>query len=267
VIAFELDFRSFSGTPDVIQSLWIGERLSRMEQLSIRSFLHHGHPFHLYVYDDIGNAPAGTVLCDASKILPREAIFRYRDHDSYAGFANYFRYKLLLERGGWWVDTDMVCLKPFDFRSEYVFSSQRTEEGTEVVNVGAIKAPQGSPFAARAWAICESRDPASITWGETGPLLAASIVTELGLDRFVRSADTFCPVDYMEWERILNTAGIRFGRETYGVHLWNELWRRAGVDKDARHDECLYVELQRRYGGRARSGLARLREFLARSAT
>ena len=73
---------------------------------------------------------------------------QYRDHDSYAGFSNYFRYTLLLERGGWWVDTDLICLRPFDFDDEYVFSSQLAppgDGGGEQVNVGAIKAPAGSP--------------------------------------------------------------------------------------------------------------------------
>ena len=40
-------------------------------------------------------------------------IFRYRDNGSYAGFANFFRYELLRKRGGWWVDLDTICLRPF----------------------------------------------------------------------------------------------------------------------------------------------------------
>src|SRR6185369_8186785 len=113
--------------------------------------------------------------------------------------------KLLLERGGWWVDTDMICLKPFDFDTEYVFSSQRNEEGLEVVNVGAIKAPPGSQFAARAWAACQAKDPQNLVWGETGPLLAADTIAQLGLENYVRSADTFCPIDYTHWEQLLNS--------------------------------------------------------------
>ena len=35
-------------TSDVIQSLWIGDRLSVMERLCIQSFLDQGHQFHLY---------------------------------------------------------------------------------------------------------------------------------------------------------------------------------------------------------------------------
>lgn len=105
----------------VIQSLWIGESLSVMEQLSITSFLSNGHEFHLYAYDDVKNVPEGTVLKDASEIISPDKIFKYKDHDSYAGFANLFRYTLLLERGQWWVDTDVVCLSPLDFKQRYVF--------------------------------------------------------------------------------------------------------------------------------------------------
>ena len=37
----------------IIQSLWIGQRLSDLERLCIRSFLQKGHPFHLYTYNEI----------------------------------------------------------------------------------------------------------------------------------------------------------------------------------------------------------------------
>ena len=38
---------------DILQSLWLGKRLSVMEQLSIRSFLDQGYSFHLYTYQDV----------------------------------------------------------------------------------------------------------------------------------------------------------------------------------------------------------------------
>src|SRR4051812_6131780 len=97
-----------SGPRVIIQSLWIGARLSTMERLSIASFLHHGHDYHLFTYGPVEGIPPGTVVQDACEILTESRIFQYRDHASYAGFANFFRYKLLLERGGWWVDTDAV---------------------------------------------------------------------------------------------------------------------------------------------------------------
>src|SRR5258707_1370507 len=104
---------------DIVQSLWVGDRLSVMEQLCIASFLRNGHSFHLYVYQETAGIPEGTVVLDGTKILPASRIFTYREHNTYAGFANFFRYKLLLEKGGWFVDADTICLKPFDFRKEY----------------------------------------------------------------------------------------------------------------------------------------------------
>jgi hypothetical protein len=43
----------------LIQSLWIGPELSRLEQLSIASFLKNGHPYELHVYDELPGIPAG----------------------------------------------------------------------------------------------------------------------------------------------------------------------------------------------------------------
>ena len=57
-------------TYPVIQSLWVGEKLSVMEILSISSFLQKGHPFHLYVYDDVKGVPDGVnIECDATSPL------------------------------------------------------------------------------------------------------------------------------------------------------------------------------------------------------
>jgi hypothetical protein len=105
----------------IIQGLWIGGKLSIMEQLSISSFIKNGHEYHLYVYDEVKNIPAVTVIKDGNEILPSSRIFTYQSgwvKGSYAGFADSFRFHLLKNKGGWWVDTDIICLKPFNFASE-----------------------------------------------------------------------------------------------------------------------------------------------------
>ena len=135
-----------------------------MERLSLASFLANGHPYHLFVYDNVKHVPAGAIIEDANAVLPASMIFKYKDVDSYAGFSNYFRYKLLLERGGWWVDTDMVCLRPFDFVDDnYVFASEITDLGAEVITSGVIKAPPGGPLIKFAWETCLSKDPREIS--------------------------------------------------------------------------------------------------------
>ena len=97
-----------------IQSLWMGGAFAD-GTASIAPFLAHGHEYHLYSYGEVGGLPKGAVLKNAEEILPKAAIFQYQQHPSYSGFSNFFRYRLLLWKGGWWVDIDVVCLKPFAF--------------------------------------------------------------------------------------------------------------------------------------------------------
>ncbi|HEY3038385.1 MAG TPA: glycosyltransferase [Pyrinomonadaceae bacterium] len=232
-----------------IQGLWIGSELSVMEQLSIASFLRNGHAYHLYVYDDVKRIPTGTVVMDANEILPSSRIFQYSRSPSYAGFANFFRYKLLLERGGWWADSDIICLKPFDFPDEYVFSSEINSWGIEVVNCGVIKAPAGSSVMAFAWEVCQTKNPSRLVWGETGPRLMASAVKRFSLKRYKKTHQAFCPIDYEDWRSVLQPGfELLFDERTYAVHLWNEMWRAAGQDKDAQYQQgCLYEKLKENY--------------------
>jgi Alpha 1,4-glycosyltransferase conserved region/Glycosyltransferase sugar-binding region containing DXD motif len=232
----------------VIQGLWVGASLSAMERLCIRSFLKHGHIFRLWTYGPVTEVPAGTEVCDANAILPASAIFRY-SNGSLAGFANFFRYKLLLERGGWWVDLDTVCLKPFDFAEEFVFASHLQKDGNAIVCSGMIKAPPHSAFCDYAWRACQEKDPTRLVWGETGPLLTSEAVERFDLHRYVQGASAFCPVHGHVWESIFDPDFVHeFGSETYAVHLWNELWRREGLDKDARYASgCLYERLKSAY--------------------
>ena len=232
----------------VVQGLWIGAELSLMEQMSIASFLMHGHEYHLYVYEDVKHIPAGTVVKDGGEVLPSSLIFQYRDFKSYAGFSNFFRYKLLLERGGWWVDTDVICLQPFDFAATCVFSSE-ISEGQEVISSGVIKTPAGSPAMAYAWQVCQEKNIEKLIWGETGPKLIGEVVRRFSLETFQQPSEVFCPLSYSEWDKVLEpTAVWPFSESTYALHLWNEMWRRAGQDKNQTyHPTCIYEELKKKY--------------------
>lgn len=233
----------------VIQGLWIGRELSAMERLSIASFLRNGHEYHLYAYDDPRNVPEGADVKDGNEILPASMIFRYKKHESVSAFSNFFRYKLLLERGGWWADADMVCLKPFDFGHQYVFSSEAAC-GQEFINCGVIKAPRGSPVMEYAWGICRAKQPETLVWGEAGPRLMAESVKRLWLDQFVMGPRIFCPFGYAEWNEVLNPNKVWDLGDAYAIHLWNEMWRRHRQDKnESYHPDCLYERLKRKYLG------------------
>lgn len=215
-----------------------------MEKLSISSFLDNGHEYHLYVYDDLPGVPPAAIIKDANEILPASAIFMYRDRPSYSGFSNFFRYKLLLERGGWWVDSDIVCLRPFDFPEDYIVSSQLSDRG-QIPNVGAIKAPRGSEAIDYAWRVCQTKQPSELMWGEIGPALMADVVDRYDLIEFVKPYYVFCPI---EWRMLLVPYLIGVPEDAYAVHLWNSMWVLGNQDKDATYSPgCIYEQLKARY--------------------
>lgn len=221
---------------DIIQSLWIGARLSMMEQLCIHSFLAHGHPFHLYVDGAVQGIPAGTVVRDVREILPDTPIIRYRSgfgKGSPSLYSNLFRVELLHRRGSWWVDLDVVALRPFVAPEEVVLGLAQPQRGPQRLVPGVMRLPPQSALTAR-WREALSRiDLATTQWGEVGPRLMRRLAAELGLERFMLPPSTFYPVDAHRFWDLLRPG--RLSSEAMGVHLWQNLWRDYGVDPDRRY--------------------------------
>ena len=239
----------------LIQGLWVGDRLSVMEKLSIASFIQNGHIYHLYVYEELQGVPRGAILKDADELVSRERIFKCKEFGSYAGFADMFRYKLLLEKGEWWADTDVICLRPFDFKSEYAFAPERMQDGSKSINNAVIKAPVGCELMQFCYEKCSRWDPARLMWGDGGPTVFTEAVERCGLTDYLLPYGTFYPVDWWIWKDVISgepTTRIqtrsKLTKEVYAVHLWNEMWRREGIDKNAvYHPQCLYEDLKRMY--------------------
>ncbi len=241
----------------IIQSMWVGPKLSAMEQTCIKSYLYHGHEFHLYTYQETEGIPEGTVVLDGNEIVDKSRIFTYEGggfgHKSYAGFADVFRYRLLFKKGNWWVDSDSICLKPFDFPTDYVFSTEDPPHGRDRlfnINCGNLKAPAGSEI--YKWLVEQSENVnIRMVWGTIGPALMKQAVARFGFQQYVKPPETFCPVPYDYYCRSMLDPSRRwnFTEASYAVHLWNEAWRAQNIDKDkVYHAGCLYETLKQRYG-------------------
>ena len=244
----------------IIQSLWVGSRLSVMEQLSIRSHLDQGHPFHLYTYEHVENVPAGTVVRQADEILPPSEVFKYRakgyGQGSFAAGSNCFRYKLLLERGGWWTDLDSVCLRPVDFAEEHILANTRGPDGRLHVCNGVIRAPAGSPLMEYCWQRCQQVDRARLVWGQIGPKLLGEAVNAVPVAARILPPDAFVPYSHFEVWQLIGARRLPMG--SYAIHLFNSKWRYWGLDPDARYDpHCIYEQLKQRYGVSSPSDAAR----------
>jgi hypothetical protein len=226
-----------------------------MERLGISSFLRHGHDFHLYTYTDVSNVPKGTTLKDAKEIIP-PSLIDYTKFPKLAIFADLFRYKLLLDRGGWWVDTDTVCMRSFDFPEEYVFSSEIVSAnrgitilGTQVNN-GNIKAPARSPVMKRLWEKCQTLvgNPNNVKWSTTGPMLMVPAVEEFGLRKYVQPPQDLCPVMAWDIAKLTQVTPLPVSNTAHAVHLWNEMWNWEKLDKGRTFPPgCAYEQLKYRF--------------------
>jgi hypothetical protein len=265
------------GDNRVIQGLWVGGELSRMEQLSLRSFLAHGHEYHLYAYDEIKNAPPGTVIQDADAVVSRKELFVIKEgwgKGSYGGgFSDFFRYELLRRKGGWWVDTDVVCLRPFAFAADTVIASSQEGKWGDPANGCVMKLPADGAAARFLSDAARGMDRDNLKYAAMGPHLVQRMVRELDLGRFVVPPWVFCPITWRALDAMVyspkkfsvrdalrglkrrarwllrpRSAPGRIKRDSYAVHLWNEVWRQNNVDKNQTFSpRCLYEKLKRRY--------------------
>ena len=245
-----------------IQFLWIGGALSTIEQLSLTSFVKNGHPVHLYAYEPVTNVPAGVQVMDGREILGADRIFKYKKEGSYAGFSNIFRYKLLLDRGNFWCDLDVVCLRPFDFADEYVFSGATSRKllglggKTLFIQSCVIKCPPGSDIMRYCYDTASAKNPQDLVWGEIGPDLLQGAVHRFGHEPHVWHRRAFTILDWTKAWKFVSGSPLVAAQErlkirwygSYGVHLYNEIWRQKGWDKNGTFAWLSLVEgLKRRY--------------------
>ncbi len=229
----------------IIQGLWVYGQLQRIQTLCIHSFLSQGHEFHLYTYNKEINVPQGTIVKDASAIIPEKDIL-IDSYGSLASFSDWFRYNLLYEKGGWWVDMDMVCLKAFDFTADYVFSSEHGKNGVPILNIGAIKVPSHSDI--MLYCIEEAqkvlqRDLPDIKWGTLGLSILHSFMQKQKKFQFhIQPPHVFCPIPYWLFEVLFSDIMISFTDETHGVHLWNEMLRQRNMDSISSFHQNSFVE-------------------------
>jgi len=217
----------------IINGLWIGNTLSKIELLTLSSFINNGHDFYLWVYEDlVTKIPSEVILKDANSIIPKERIFRYKYKNQFGhgkgslgGFSDIFRYQLLYRHGGWWVDMDVCCLKPFDFENPYVF---RTHHNLAMVG-NIMKCPKGSELMLNCYneSILEVTEE-NTDWHKPIEILNKHI-KNLNLTNYIIEISNQDSWDYV---RKLITKNKPLPSNWYAIHWVNEMWRSMGLNKN-----------------------------------
>ena len=218
----------------IIKGLWIGNKLSPIEILCIKSYLQNGHEFHLYTYEPVKNVPEGTIIKDAGEIISHSEMLEIVSGISahaYAIFSDIFRYKLLYETGGWWSDLDAICVKQFDFAEEYVFIKEKVKQREDRVNNAIIKTPLHTPIMDACYqrAMQKVSDLTNSPWYALGPILLNDAVMEFALESFAKPSNQFTPIGNFEIDKWLSP--YNFGDEVYSAHVYNDIWSTRKISK------------------------------------
>lgn len=220
-------------TRAAFQSFWAGGPLSPYELLCLNSFVKCGHAFDLYAFDTNLAVPAGVQLRDARELFDPQEFFVYEDgfgKGSPAGFANLFRYKLLAEKGGWWVDTDVVC----QARNVPVFKEFFARQDDDLINNAVLFFEAGHPLTVRCLEEATGLGRA-VRWGDSGPRLLTRIVKEQARDGDAVDSSVCYPVHYSEALDVLVPSRLASIRERAAsclfIHLWNAMLDHHGIDK------------------------------------
>ncbi len=234
----------------VINSLWIGRHYSSIELLTLHSFIGQGHRFKLWVYESpLTNLPAEIEICDAREILPASRIFSYKNKNEFghgqgsvSGFSDLFRYKLLYEKGGWWVDMDVCCIQPLTVDQPWFF-----REHHELKVVGNV---MKCPIQSGLMKYCFDRTSAEVDDENTDWHKPIQILND-GIEKFALDEFIVRGVSNRDW---WSEVAVLFKKikplpvEWMFLHLMNEELRARGIDKEDIKIRSVIGDLLTAYG-------------------
>jgi len=208
-------------------TFWHGSELSALHWACLASFVARGHKIRVFCYRPV-EVPEGVQLEDASQILDEDSIFEFES--SFSGFSNIFRYKLMLEDGGWWVDTDIYCLK--DDVPDCTYAWARQDQ--ETINGAVLKFPRHDPNVQKLLQASRQIGKNVAVWGQLGPDLLTQHLANREFSGHFGSTMAFYPVHYLEthlfWLPEKAQQVTSRCEQSCFLHLWGSSFKNFGID-------------------------------------
>jgi hypothetical protein len=183
---------------------------------------------------------------DANEIMP----FNVRKWRHLAHLADHFRGELLFQRGGIWLDLDMVLNRPFDYTDDCVIGGEKEPDGS-TRPVLVLKMPAGAPIMRWYLDRIKELDPDVCEWSDIMHMMPEGVnLFQLG-DRVIPPEE----VGSIPWWKVADFLKPRAAVMPLMYHLYHEMWRRESIPTNV--FSGLYAELQAKYGsgsGRALIG-------------
>ena len=231
---------------DVFNMFWHGRSVSSLEMTCMQSFIRHGHRLRVFTYEE-HSLPAGVEHADAREILPYERFFTFMESPS--AFTNIFRYKLLFEQGGWWVDSDVLCLKAELPACDYYWAEQHPG----VLNGAILKFPPSDPMCGRLLEQAEERREHLTHWGQLGPLLIKKVLRDYRPVGYAGSTEDAYPLHFLEthffWLPEFASVVRSRTKDSTFLHFWHSTFADLGIDVERAPPKGSYLDaLYAEYG-------------------
>lgn len=215
-------------------ALWVGGPLTKIQVLSLSSFLYYGHRVTLFLYDNLIEVPPGIIKKDAREILPEDSIFLI--DGSYAGFSDLFRYQMIQKTGLIWTDVDNICLsKKIDIKDGFCVGYELAGHN-EWINGAILGLPQNSDILQYLINVSTSFDKSKMVWAEIGPELVTKSFNIFPYKQYVQPVRAFYPVHFDSWKILWEPTNIRkFLRSVNSsscLSIYNHMAKRAGIDRN-----------------------------------
>lgn len=148
--------------------------------------------------------------------------------------ADIFRYKLLYEQGGWWLDCDVFLIKHLPALKEITFASERQKDGSVIKSNMVIYSPPKQPLMKNLYekAMDLRHEKA---WAVTGPKMLIDI------EAAMFTPNDFCPIDWWDYAKL--NEPMEFP-DCYGIHCWNQLIKNSAFMKRPKLKSLLYKMLK-----------------------
>lgn len=180
-------------------SLWVGGPLTKIQTTCLSSFVYYGKNISLYVYDLGLEVPNGVSKKDARDILPENKLFKFMN--SYAPFADLFRYEMIKKTGEVWVDADTILLTDnlYDLEhKDYVFTKGRFED---LYLQGVLKAPKDSKIIEElVFKSNQTMFNDRTRFAELGPFLFDPLVKKHELEKYCVPLELLCLYSFLDWK-------------------------------------------------------------------
>jgi hypothetical protein len=223
--------------PQTLRTFWHGEVIFPYPLMCLRSFVDHGHRVEVFSYNTKMTVPAWLHVRDAAEILPMDRVVGRRMIRD-----DLFRYELLAKMGGWWLDPDLVLLKPDMPAGDIVFCEP---DAFGSIPVSLLKFPPGHPLIVEALNRSAALERSDQVWGRGSSLLSA-LINDHGLDASNVTIESLGPISWFNVPDLFDPAKAgdlaqKCAKSRF-LQLQDDVWRRAGFPPYLAPPEGSYID-------------------------